>query len=383
MPTKLKIVYFTTDLYSGGAEIMLCNLLTRMNRERFEPVVVSLLDQARMQASIGNRLTTLGVPLYTLMRAGRPTLAALWRFITTIRAIRPALIQGWMYHGNLAAQLASIFLFERIPVLWTIHHSIYSLAYEKKMTSVIIRLCAHLSRLPANIIFVSHVSQLQHKRLGYCIDNSRVIPNGIDTSLFQPSIEARLSVRSELGVPERTFLIGLIGRYNPMKDHANFFQAAALLATAHSDIHFLLAGWGVDHKNQMLNQLVRELGLHNQIHMLGERRDVPRLLAALDIATSSSYSEAFPLVIGEAMASGVPCVVTDVGDSAVLVGDTGIVVPPRQAPAIAKAWDCLISTMAEVRRDMGQAARRRIQQHYSLSTIVQNYEDLYISLMGN
>jgi glycosyltransferase involved in cell wall biosynthesis len=217
--------------------------------------------------------------------------------------------------------------------------------------------------------------------LGYYVDSSRVIPNGIDTSLFAPSNEVRSTVRSWLGVPSNAFLIGLIARYHPQKDHATFLQAAALLIKRHPEVHFLLAGLEVDWENQTLQHLVQELKLLNQIHMLGECSDILSLTAALDIAvSSSSYGEGLSLAIGEAMACEVPCVVTDVGDSAILVSNTGIVVPPRNPPALANAWECLIDAGAEARCELGKAARERILQHYSLESIVRNYENLYLSL---
>ncbi len=375
----MKIIYAITGLSTGGAEIMLYNLLSRMNRDRFSPVVLSLMDRG----TLGDRIAALGIPVYTIgMKQGMPTPVAIWRLIHIVRQVKPDLIQGWMYHGNLAAQLASVFFSQKIPVFWDIQCSIYSLDFEKKLTVAVIKLCGLLSKFPNKLVFVSRISKVQHEALGYCSENSCVIPNGSNTSLFVPSVEARATVRTELGLPEKSFLIGLICRYHPMKDHANFIQAAALLLKDSPDIHFLLIGQGVDPENQILHQLIQELGLFNQIYLLGERSDMPRLTAAIDIAASSSaYGEGWPLVVGEAMSCGVPCVVTDVGDSGWIVGDTGRVVPPRAPEALANAWKELIDLGSEGREALGRAARARIIDYFSLDSVVSQYETLYESVL--
>lgn len=372
----MKIAYIVTGLYTGGAEIMLYNLLSKINRERFDPVVVSLMDRGTW----GDRLEALGIPLYTMrMKPGMPpTPDLIWRLINLLRRLQPDLIQGWMYHGNLASQVASWFCPRKPPVFWSIHHSINSLSSEKKTTIAIIKSGTQLSKFVKSIIFVSQTSKIQHEKLGYYSQNSCVIPNGFDTSLFIPSVEAKLTVRKELGLPENTNLIGLIGRYHPMKDHANFLQAAALLTKNHPNLDFILAGREVEKENQILAQIIQELGISDRVHLLGERRDIPRLMAALDIASSSSaYGEAFPLAVGEAMSCGVPCVVTDVGDSGWIVGDSGTVVSPKNPVALANAWKELIALGAEGREALGKAARERIIECFALESVVTQYENLY------
>ncbi len=376
----MKVVYIITDLSTGGAQIMLYKLLSRMSRERFTPVVVSLMDRGTM----GDRIEALDVPVYAIdMKHGTPAISAMWRLIRTVRQLKPDLIQGWMYHANLAAQVASNFCHQKVPVTWCIQCSIYSLAFEKKMTASIIRLCAYLSKFAIQVVHVSRISQKQHEALGYCRENSCVIPNGVDTLLFTASVEAKAKLCSELGLPEQALFIGLMARYHPMKDQANFLKAAALLLKAYPDVHFILAGQGVDRQNEVLTQLIRELGIAQQTHLLGERHDIPRLTAALDIASlSSAYGEGFSLALGEAMSCGVPCVVTDIGDSAWMVDSTGRVVPPRNPEALANAWKELIDLGAEGRATLGQAARARAIAHFSLDSVVDQYEALYESVFS-
>ena len=178
-------------------------------------------------------------------------------------------------------------------------------------------------------------------------------------------------------------LIGLVARFDPMKDHGNFFRGARHLlneAEEKDNLHFVLAGRGIDAANAALKDFISEYGLENRTHLLGERTDIPFVTSALDIATSSSTGEGFPNAVGEAMACGVPCVVTDVGDSAWIVGDTGRIVPPREPTALAEAWGELICMEDERRRSLGEAARRRIIENFSIDTVVRQYEAVYEGL---
>jgi glycosyltransferase involved in cell wall biosynthesis len=203
------------------------------------------------------------------------------------------------------------------------------------------------------------------------------------TDKFIPSQHYYKSVRLELGVPDNTILIGLFGRYHPVKGHEVFLKAAQLLLKKHPHIqHFLLGGKEVDNTNYVLNQQLAQLEIGEQIHLLGERQDVHHLTAALDIASSSSYSEGFPNVIGEAMSCGVPCAVTDVGDSARIVGNTGRVVPANNPEALANAWQELIEMGAEGRFKLGSAARSRIIECFSLDSVVTQYETLYETIFA-
>ena len=376
----VRILHIINDLAIGGAEIMLYRLLSEKSRQRFNPVVISLMDHG----SLRQRIEELGIPVYTArMKRGRPTPASIWRLIRLVRQIKPDLIQGWLYHGSLAAQIGSLALPGHVPALWSIHYSINSLSFEKKLTAVVVRFCALLSKLASHIVFVSRTSQAQHKALGYSIAKSSVVPNGIDTVLFAPSDEAKRSVRAELGIPQSALLIGVIGRYHPMKDHANFLRAAALVAQRYPEAHFLLAGRELDRENGALRQLIGELQLENRSRLLGERTDIARLVAALDIfCLSSSHGESFPIIVGEAMSSAVPCVVTDVGDLAWIVAGTGRVTPPRDAKALAAACEALLELGPAGREALGLKARSRVVELFSLSRVVAEYEALYEAMLA-
>jgi glycosyltransferase involved in cell wall biosynthesis len=374
----LRILHIVNDLAIGGSEMMLYKVLSRTNRKRFESAVISLDGLG----NLGSRIRQLGIPVYAMgMKPSVLQVFSLLRLARTARRIKPDLIQGWMYHGNLAAQFAGMFVPRPVSVFWNIRQSLYSLDHERPTTAKAIRLGARLSHWPAKILNNSRKSVAQHNAIGYEAGCSVVIPNGFDTELFAPSEEARHSVRSELGVSQDTCLIGLVGRYHPLKDHYGFLRAAALLLKNYPDTQFVLAGKRVDWNNESLRAQIQDLGMVERVHLLGERLDMPRLTAALDVASSSSCDEGFPNVVGEAMSCGIPCVVTDVSDLPWIVGDTGRVVPPKDAEALARAWQDLIELGRHERTALGLAGRARVIQHFSLASVVRQYEQLYESVV--
>ena len=377
--TPLRITVVTTGLQTGGAESMLFNLLANLGGAQFAPTVVSLREPEHWRAPIER----LGIPVLSVgMEPSRPTPGALARLRALVRASAPDLLQGWMYHGNIAAVAARSAW--PAPVCWSIHHSIYALRNEKPLTGALIGGGALLSRVPARIFYVSHVSRAQHERLGYRAARGEVIPNGVDTGLFQPlAPDARAAVRAELGVPPAAPLIGLIARFHAQKDHATFLQAAALAARAHPELRVLLAGRDTGPENAALRALVDAAGLTGRVLLLGERRDVPRLTAALDLACSSSvFGEALSLALIEALACGVPCVVTDVGDSARLVGPAGLAVPARDAAAFAQALRQLLAAGPATRAALGQLARQRAIREYRIQHIAGLYASVYDDVCG-
>jgi glycosyltransferase involved in cell wall biosynthesis len=377
----IKVLHVITDLYIGGAEVMLYNLLRCTDRKRFAPRVISLRDRGLLD----DKIRALGVGVQALgMRPYVPNPWAMLRLARWLRQNPPHVIQTWMYHADLIGGMASK-LAGGIPVAWGLHNSNLDPQHSKRATLWTVKACARLShRLPTRIICCSEASCLVHSKLGYAAERMIVIPNGLDLDTFRPDPVARLSVRQELKIPEETILIGLVGRFDPQKDHGTFIQAAALLHAELPEVHFLLCGSDVIWANKRLSGWIDQAGIRSCCHLLGRRDDIPRLQASLDIACSSSaYGEAFSLAIGEAMACGVPCVVTDVGDSALLVGDTGKVVPPRDLRALAAAWGGLIEMGREGRNRLGRAARQRIEEHFSLSAIVARYEAIYEELAAH
>jgi len=369
-----RIAFVITGLGAGGAQTMLLKVLSRIDRERFAPRVISLTgfdEQAELFES-------LGIPVHCLgMRRGAVSPKSIWALRDLLAEERPHLVQTWMYHadllGGIAAKLAG-----RLPVIWNIRHSNLEMRSNKLTTVLTARVCARLSRtIPERVICCAEEAKATHVRIGYAPERVRVIPNGFEVERFAPDPDARDSVAREFELPAEAFLIGLVARYDRQKDHGNFIAAAREFSQKRDSAYFLLCGDGITWENDELAGAIRRAGIAQRFRLLGRRNDIPRLTAALDLAALSSCGEGFPNAVGEAMACGVPCVVTDVGDSARIVGETGVVVPPRDASALCRGWLQVATMSTTSRLQLGAAARRRVLTHYALDAVVNQYQTLY------
>jgi len=379
----IRVAHIITGLHTGGAEKMLLKLLTHIDRERFSSRVYSLVPP---RPGAGAPIEALGIPLESLeMRRDRPNPFAMFRLSKLLRENPPDLVQTWMYHadlvGGMAAKLANV----HVPVVWNIRHSTFDAGSTRRRTVYVARVCASMSRwLPKRIICCSIAAQQVHAALGYSDAKIRVIPNGFDLTQFRADPVARKDVRQELGLSDTVPVIGRFGRFDPQKDYHTFVDAAARLHRRRPDVHFVLCGFDVDAANEVLGSWIREAGVQDVCHLLGYRQDGPRVTAALDVATSSSaYGEAFPNVLGEAMACEVPCVATDIGDSSYIVGDTGLTVPPRDAGALADAWYGVLAQGPEHIRALGRRARQRVEEKFAIREVVRAYEDTYEAILND
>ena len=371
----IKVVHIITGLSVGGAENMLFKLVSGMDRSEFAPEVISLSGVG----PVGEKMQAAGIPVRALnMRPSLPNPALLLRLTQWLRESHPQVVQTWLHHADLLGGIASRRA-GRLPLAWNIRHSNLDPATIKRQTILIGQACARLSHsLPQRIVCCSEAGRDEHMRLGYAPDKLIVIPNGFDLTAYQPSLSAQSAIRAELGIPLGAPLIGLIGRFHPMKDHATFVQAAALLHPLRPDVHFLCCGEDVTWQNATLADRIRERGLCDRFHLLGQRRDIPQIAAALTLGTLCSlYGEGFPNVVGEAMACGVPCVVTDVGDSVMIVGETGRVVPLRAPAALSEAWKHLLELDPAEQQRIAMAARERVETHFALPSVVGRYQQLY------
>lgn len=369
----LSVLHVITALVGGGAEMMLYRLLSRLDRTRFTPQVVSLLDHG----PISRKIQALGIPVRSLgMKVGVPNPAVVLRLAGWLRQDPPDMMQTWMYHADLVGGVAAQ-LVGNIPVAWGIRHSDLNSETSSRLTHLTVKTCALLSHwLPDRIVCCSEASRQVHTAIGYAAEKMVVIPNGYEVETLRPDSGARSSVRKALAISEDAPIVGLVARFDPQKDHRTFIRAAQLLHRDRPDAYFLLCGMEVTWENQELVRWIDEAGLRTRCHLLGQRDDdIPNLTAALDIASlSSAYGEGFPNVVSEAMSCGVPCVVTDVGDAALIVGQTGIVVPPRNPEALAAAWRTMLEMGCEGRRRMGIAARQRIRERFDIAEITGRYE---------
>lgn len=379
LPMSLHVLHVITGLRRGGAETALHRLVHGLSPESgFTHSIVSLTADNQFDfESLGVAVRTLG------MRRGLPTPGALWRLRRIVGELKPDLVQGWMYHGNIAATLAAK-PNAAMPVVWNIRHSLHDLAREKPLTRLLIRAGAVLARRRTvwRIIYCSDASRVQHEAIGYPSSKSVYIPNGFDCQRFRPMPAARRRVRRDLGLDDDAVVVGSAARFHPIKNHVGLIGAFSSIAPRYPRARLLLAGLGISAENEAIAEAIRRGGQQGRIMLLGERDDIPDLFAALDVLALSSRSEGFPNVLGEAMACGVPCVTTDVGDAASIVGNTGFVAPANDEAGLAEALSRSLAVPDDERRALGERARSRVRQSYAIPEVIGRYAALYHQASG-
>ena len=368
----MKTLHIITALNVGGAETALYNILHGGLSKKFDTCVVSLCDIG----VIGLKIRSLGVPDITLnMNSGMFSIFNLTRLIKIVRVFQPDIVQGWMYHGNFAAIFSSVLASKKTKLVWNIRHSLSDIAYEKRMTRIMIKLNQVLSFRVDKILYNSFASKAQHENFGFFSKKGTVIPNGINLDKFYFSNDICKRVRSDLVIPNDAKVIGHVARLHPMKDHQLFFSVAIKLALKHPKIHFIVCGRGVP-SSSLVKTIPDEVS--NRFHILDESDEIHSLMNAMNIfCLSSAWGEGFPNVLGEAMSVGIPCVSTNVGDSKLVIGDTGKIVKPCDEDAFFASIETLLENSLKDFYNLGVNARKRIEDNYSLNKIVQLYAKLY------
>jgi glycosyltransferase involved in cell wall biosynthesis len=376
----MRLVHIIVGLEGGGAEHFLTRLLERLP-PRFETSVISLSTIGvvgdRLRAS-GIKVSTLGMTRHSLAPA------TIFRLRDMLKEANPDVVQTWMYHADLLGGLVARWV--GIPaIVWSIRHGDLSLQHTKLRTVMVARACAALShRVPDRILCCANIARLNHVRFGYADDKIEVLPNGFDLSRFKPVSGMREKIRREVGVPDHVPIVASIGRFHPQKGHRILIEAAARLRGRRPPIHYVLVGAGLDDSNAALAGWLAEHGLQSSFSLLGIRDDVPQLLAAADaLVLPSIGEEGFPNVVGEAMASGVPCIASDVGDAPFIIGDTGFIVPRGDAGALANTMERFLAMSAQERQSYGARARQRVTENFDMNAIIQRYAEFYDRVFEN
>ena len=351
MNKPVRILHIISNLGKGGAELALSRLICSLSTDDYQHQVSSLTGRG----AVADLIESQGVEVLGIW--------GLFRKKNT----SPDLLCGWMYHGNLAALLISFLPGRPSTVIWNIRQCIHNRSMDRPLTRVLIWLGARLSRLKRvqRIIYNSEASRTQHQQIGYCAGKSDLMRNGFDDKRFSPENPPPEDFARIPGF----YTIGIVARYHPVKGHALFIEAASRfqqLWQGNKRVRFLMVGRGLDSSNPDLLQLIEKHQLRNAI-LLGERNDIENILPQIDIVTSTSISEGFSNTIAESMLCGVPCVVTDVGDSAYIVGNSGLIVQSGDASAIADAWSTLLSLDPAKFQKKRELARYRISSQFSLA----------------
>lgn len=375
----MKILHVINTLEFGGAQSVLVQLLDNWGDGRENQMVVSLRKRGQLSAKI----EALNIPLVHLdMIPGKFNLKKLQHLIQIIQSYKPDLIQTWLYHsdlfGSIGARLAG-----SVPIVWGVHHTTTDANSVRPATWSVVKMLAYLSTyLPSKIICCSNSAYQTHIALGYSKEKMELIYNGVDTNQFMPDPNAPLLFQKELGLSKQAKLIGMFARYHPQKDHDTFILAAAKLLNKNPDVHFVLAGEGIERSNKDLYEKLLHEGVQNNFHLLGSRQDMPHLCAAMHIVTlSSSYGEALPMTLCEAMSCATPCVATDIGDTAQLIDGAGKVVKPKAPQELADAWQSILEYSDMEYNHLCAQARSRILEFYNLNNVVNDYKTIYNGLI--
>jgi glycosyltransferase involved in cell wall biosynthesis len=375
----LKTLHIINDLRRSGAEMALARLAEETHRLGDGVSVICLKSEGELAQSLRDQ----GISVRAVgIRFGPNLPKSLIELILMIRQEAPDVVQTWLYHSNLIGGLATRIARPRTPVVWGIHHSILKGESSKRTTILVSKVSALLSRvIPSRIIYCANKSRQTHEAAGYEPRRGEVIPNGISIVQFHPNPNARTRIRRELGIVENSRAIGIVARYHLDKDIPTFVQAAVQLAVTNPEARFILAGQGLELGNAELADLIKRTGYADRFYLLGSRNDIPDVLNAFDISSLSSITEALPVSIIEAMAVGLPCVSTDVGDAAEVIGRAGRTVPASDPTALAGAWRELLALDPAVFTALGTAARARVTQHYRLEATSERYRIVYRSLV--
>ena len=375
----MKIIHVIVGLNVGGAELMLNRLIDfQKDNPNFRHSVVSLTTIGK----IGVRLQKIGIEVRVLgMRSILNIPGTLWKLVRLIRRDQPDIVQTWMYHadllGGLAARLAG-----NTKVIWGLRSTDIP-QRRLSATKMVVICCSWMSDfLPDVIVCCAESVRVAHANKGYSQRKMIVINNGYVLDTFNRSPIRRKKARDDFGFNSDDVVIGVIGRFDPLKDYKNFVDAGALVASNINCVKFLMIGRGVDAENNKLKSWLDERGLAHKFVLAGERNDVPDCLSAMDIFCLSSSKEGFPNVVCEAMAINTPCVVTDAGDAAEIVANTGVIVVPRDSVALAGALQSMISMGIDERLRLGVLARLRIENNYSIEIASARFEALYKQMFG-
>lgn len=372
-----KVLHIISGLGAGGAQRVLARLIAATSPQWCHHVV-SLVDSSEGAAHDG---IPAGIIDGLGLRGIGDLPVALRRLSVVARKFQPCLIQGWMYHGNLAAWMCSL-LGARAPVVWNIRHSPEGDTHQGFATKLTVKANALLSRSAAAIIFNSVRSMNLHKQLGFAGKRMRVIPNGFDTCSLALQPAWRQSWRIARGIPANAVVFGHAARLHSVKNHLGAVRAFAAIAAERPDVWLAMVGEGVNVGSSELLEAAQSPSCRGRVLLLDRETQMTQFYNGIDVLLLSSWAEAMPNVIGEAMACATPCITTDVGDAASLVGDTGwIAESPTAESLLTSLRDASRLTRQEL-QDRGQRARVRIENEFSLERMVNSYTDLYTGVMA-
>jgi len=376
---RVPVFHVITGLETGGAERALYRLLASCPAEPHDYTVFSLNGRG----TLGDKIEALGIKVVDLqVRSVWNPLPGYRRLLQHCSDVRPAIIQGWMYHANLAVSAVAMRLGGETKTIWGIRGSLHDRASFRPTTRFLIRVGGALSKLPDAIVFNSDKGARMHQEIGYRADCIVTIPNGFDARPFDGDNSYRDLIREQYCIGSNDVLVGSVGRFHYAKGSDLFVRMAGRVAKLVPRAHFLCVGRGMTAENSCLKDLIVSAGIEHRFHLAGDRDDIPQLLSAMDVFVNPSRTEGFPNALAEAMLAGLPCVATDVGDTRKILTDSGSVIASGDISGLAKAVVEWSESSAEQRYAAGNVGRERIVRDYSLERCTERYLDLYEQVLG-
>ncbi|WP_180182891.1 glycosyltransferase [Acinetobacter sp. YH01020] len=360
MSKPLMVHVITNFAGVGGAEMMLARLIQQTEHD-YQHVIIALMKTSNVYQSTLERCQS----HYALGWNGLNTLSTVSQLRALLKKLQPATVQCWMYHANALTSLSVIGLAKKPKVVWGIHHSLASPKDESISTKIALGISKILSQQPCAIIYCAHSSMQQHQAFGFKNGNSQVIANGVFLDKFQPNPQLHEPI-----------VIGFAGRYHTAKGYPYLFETMGLLKD--QDIIFKIAGSGASLENPEVKALFDQYQLDSQkVHLLDQISDMPAFYQSIDAFLMTSITEGFPNVLVEAMASGLPCISTDVGDAQYIVQELGEIVPPRNSAVLVQAILNYVQQSNDEKLQLKQAVRERVEAHFSIEKVSQQYMQVW------
>ena len=367
----MRIIHVISGLKNGGAEAVLFRVITD-ETSNVHHEVISLSDEGHY----GGLIESKGIKVTTLNISSFPSLfSSFFKLIGLIKAAKPDTVQTWMYHADILGGLAAKFLGIK-EIFWGVHSTFLSSKDTKLPTKIAVYLSTYLSYvIPKKIICCSNTAFISHKKIGFCVSKMIVINNGFDLNFFKPDVEQRSSMRESLGILNQVFLLGMVARWHPVKDHETFLNALKNLKSSPVEWKCLLVGDGIVCENNQLMSLIKENGLENLVLCLGSRQDLPSVLNALDLHVLSSSSESFGNVTAEAMACTIPCIMTDVGEAKNMLSELGWLVPIGDSIKLYQTIELVLSEFqkCEIWTYRKKSCRKLINNCYNIDKMISSY----------
>lgn len=378
----MQVLHIISGLGDGGAEAILYRLC--QYEKDHNHVVISLMDEEKY----GPMLKDIGVDVYTLNNSKEKIkILSLFKLYRLIFKLKPDVVQTWMYHADFIGGFVARSIGIK-NIFWSVHHTTLVRGESKLLTVLIAKINSFLSTfVPKKIIYCAEMSRKTQELIGFKKNKGVVIPNGYDVDDFEDNEVKGAKFRNELNISQDTFVIGHVGRFDPQKDQDNLIKALVDLKQRQIKFKAVIVGTNLDVNNDKLVGMIKEKQLENHISLLGRRNDIPAVMNGIDLfALSSAFGEAFPNVLNEAMACGTPCVATNVGDSARIIGNTGWIVPIKNPQALSSAINAASKEMRLNKSSWTKRkimCRKRIVENFEIKKMVKKYRDIWEECFEN